>query len=288
MNDIRRRDREVFLQALGNPGRLMLTFLVLAILIPWISRFGISLYSGTFLFATLGILLWTSYNESLKSRFYSRHMAMLWEDVQDRSRRMRAAIKANRQNGVATVSELPESIRNVENTLYFALRRADIVAEEVHRSEGRLHPTVPLPSAANDPQAQALLQVADRNRAEYRQALAGVLASVERTEAQAMVFITTLDGLRVRILGHRLAGRPAEADSMDFLSSMAEAKMQLAAIDKALDELELIPFPKTIVTLPPDLPATIATSPAPTPHLTDPLEIKSYVGETDDPQTPNL
>jgi hypothetical protein len=69
------------------------------------------------------------------------------------------------------------------------------------------------------------------------------MGGVERTEAQAAVFTTTLDTLRMRMLGHRLAGRSPELAHTEFLQAMTEARMQLDSIDKALDELELTPFP---------------------------------------------
>lgn len=167
---------------------------------------------------------------------------------------MQKAIRLSRESGSGVFSELPQAVRRVDRNIYYALRRADILADEVIRSEGGTSMSRPSMSHAKDPQAQALLQMADRNVVEYNQALAGVWAAVERTEAQAMVFVTTLDGLRVRMLGHRLAARTVDIDNMDFLSTIAETKMQLSAIDQALEEIEMQPFPKMIAVMPPTPP----------------------------------
>jgi hypothetical protein len=142
--------------------------------------------------------------------------------------------------------DLPVTVQAVGSTLYFALRRADIVVREVTTSEGWLmavqHHTGPI---SPDQKAQELYRLADKNIAEYRQHYQTVMSGVERTEAQAAVFTTTLDTLRMRMLGHRLAGRSPELAHTEFLQAMTEARMQLDAIDKALDELELTPFPGT-------------------------------------------
>jgi len=82
-----------------------------------------------------------------------------------------------------------------------------------------------------------------------------VMAGVERTEAQAAVFTTTLDTLRMKMLSYRLVGKETESPTQDFLAALTEARMQLESIDKALDELELTPFPRT-VSIMPEVPAT--------------------------------
>jgi hypothetical protein len=105
---------------------------------------------------------------------------------------------------------------------------------------------------SHDPQAKELYRIADKNIAEYRGHLAGVMAGVQRTEAQSAVLMTTVDTLRMKMIGYRLIGRSPELSSREFLEAMQEAKMQLAAIDRALDELELTAFPKTIAVMPPE------------------------------------
>ena len=52
------------------------------------------------------------------------------------------------------------------------------------------------------------------------------------------------------MLGYRLVGKDTETPTQDFLAALTEARMQLDSIDKALDELDLTPFPKTISIMP--------------------------------------
>jgi hypothetical protein len=59
------------------------------------------------------------------------------------------------------------------------------------------------------------------------------------------------------MLGYRLVGRSPELSSQDFLEALNEAKLQLAAIDSALEELELGPYPTMIAAMPPPLPDDI-------------------------------
>jgi hypothetical protein len=99
-----------------------------------------------------------------------------------------------------------------------------------------------------------LYQLADRNIAEYRGHFAAVMAGVQRTEAQSAVFMTTLDSLRMKLIGYRLVGRSPEMANQEFLESIAEARAQLQAIDTALDELELGQYPPAMPTVPPPVP----------------------------------
>jgi hypothetical protein len=61
----------------------------------------------------------------------------------------------------------------------------------------------------------------------------------------------TLDTLRMKMLGYRLIGKSPEMPSQDFLEALHEAKLQLQAIDNALEELDLGHYPKQITVLPP-------------------------------------
>lgn len=80
------------------------------------------------------------------------------------------------------------------------------------------------------------------------------MAGVQRAEAQCAVFMTTLDTLRMQLIGHRLAARTPEMSSREFLEAMGEAKLQLQAIDQALEELDFRQFPTTITVMPPPMP----------------------------------
>jgi hypothetical protein len=53
----------------------------------------------------------------------------------------------------------------------------------------------------------------------------------------------------MKMLGYRLVGKTPEIPSQDFLEALSEAKLQLDAIDKALDELDLSLLPKTIAVI---------------------------------------
>ena len=69
--------------------------------------------------------------------------------------------------------------------------------------------------------------------------------------------MTTLDTLRMKMLGYRLVGRSPEVPSHDFLEALAEARAQLQSIDTALEELDLGHYPKTIAAIPPPIPQEV-------------------------------
>jgi hypothetical protein len=195
----------------------------------------------------LGYGVFKAWQGSLLDRFRHRRFKLLWENAQDRLKRLDAAMASLKRAEVADLKELPKTIEAVANGLYIALRRADAALSEVSQSEGFLlsQRDAP-PPAATDPQAAKLWEAAHLTQKEYRRLLAGLLGSVERTEAQAALFTATLDTLRVKTLGYRLVGRPVEAPSVEFLRDLAEARMQLDSIDKALEELEMTPFPNSV------------------------------------------
>lgn len=156
-----------------------------------------------------------------------------------------------RRHRLADFDELPKTIEKVAQNVYTALRRADIVFGELNKSEGALMHSMPrVPAGRPDAQTVELLRIADRNIAEYRQHYNGLMNTLHMTEAQAAVFATTLDTLRIKMLGYRLSDRRPATDNREFLESLTEARMQLDAIDQALVEIELTPFPKTITVLP--------------------------------------
>jgi hypothetical protein len=226
-----------------------------------VSGFGkIAVPAGELIF--LGILTITALDRSKMKRFDNKRFAGLWTSIQERQRRFHDAIKASRKANIAEFSELPKTIDSVAESLYLALRRADIVSSEVIKSEGALGHQFPVHThnVGNDPQAKELFRIADKNIAEYRSNFGAVMASVQRTEAQAAVFSTTLDNVRLKMLGYRLTGKQPSMSSQEFLETIAETKMQLRSIDMALDELELTPFPKTISVMP-DAPINLPMTP---------------------------
>ncbi len=240
--DITRRDRQVFTRELVRFGPMFLFVVVAA--------FNIGFFFSPPLFVFGGALVaWTiiaAHKRSVPKRFYNTKFLMMWTACKDRLQRFHAALAEAKKQGVPELQDLPRTVESVGETLYVALRRADIVLREVTTSEGWLmavqHHGGPI---SPDQKAQELYRLADKNIAEYRQNYKLVMSGVERTEAQAAVFTTTLDTLRMRMLGHRLAGRSPELAHTEFLQAMTEARMQLDSIDKALDELELTPFPGT-------------------------------------------
>ncbi|HTQ10894.1 MAG TPA: hypothetical protein VMI31_12535, partial [Fimbriimonadaceae bacterium] len=193
-----------------------------------------------------------AWSASVRKRFLNKRFQALWNGCQDRLARFEEVLKKLRREQIAELSEMPKTIRKVADSLYLALRRSDIIAHEVQSSEQGLYsgPAVwTLPS--QDPQSKELYRIADKNIAEYKQRLEAVMAGVQRTEAQSAVYMTTLDTLRMKMLGYRLVGKSPELSSHDFLEALSEAKLQLSAIDTALEELELGPYPKLIAAMPP-------------------------------------
>jgi hypothetical protein len=241
---IRRRDRQVFLREFFAPVRLIAVVIATGLLSGWTHN-GVAVFL-TFLTAlgANGVLAWFS---SKRLRFHDRHFLELWDGCLERHNRFRQVYERGKRRELAGISEMPNTIEGVQENVYRALRKADLIAHELAETEGDLgHLPHPHRETTRDRQSQELLQVADRNIAEYRQSLGNLMAGVQRTEAQAAVFMTTLDTLRMRMLGHRLVGRSPEMNSHEFLAAMTEAKLQLQSIDKALDELDLGLYPTRV------------------------------------------
>lgn len=265
MDEIRRLDRNLFLRELLAPLRIMGLFvsawlIYVAIFEPWVIHYFI--LRPTLPLAMAGWVSISAYNSSVQKRFRNPRFRQLWEGCKDRHLRFQDVLSKMRKEKVADLQELPKTIERVSDGLYCALRRADIISDEILRTEQGLQNSPPVWQAStNDAQSRELYRVADKNIAEYRQQFAGVMAGVQRTEAQSAVFMTTLDALRIKLLNYRMAGRSPEMGSAGFLSDLSEAKLQLRAIDQALEELELGPFPAMIAAMP--------TVPPPMPNLTE-------------------
>ena len=249
MEEIRRIDQQLFVKELLRARRL-------ALLLPVV---GLALISQTFnnpfvLGITAALICWygvSAWQESVRRRFISSAFAMRWAACQERLAAYEEVLKKLRKDQIADLREMPTTIRRIGESLYVALRKADIVAHEVAQSELKMKPPA-WSSGSNDPQSMALYQVADRNIAEYRAEFAAVMAGVHRAEAQSAVFITTLDSLRMKMLGYRLRGKKPEMPSHDFLEALAEARMQLQSIDSALEELDLGHYPRQISVVAPN------------------------------------
>jgi hypothetical protein len=183
-------------------------------------------------------------DQASKKKFISRRFAYLWSDCQDRLRRLSEELEKARSSGVPELTELPRTVGAVSETLYCALRRADVSEKEIGLSEGfRMHQPDLVPPHASDPEAVRLWRAAAKTSEEYQRIIRDIRGGIERTEAQANLFVQTLDSLRAQVLAHRLAGRKPEAESVELLRSLVEARMQLDSIGKALNELENTPFP---------------------------------------------
>lgn len=266
MEDIAKRDRFVLLREIFRWDRVLgylILFMVFASALsspmpmfpPKAVILGLCL-------AWAGITVRHAYKLHLDKRWHDGRYRDLWKACVDRRTRLNDALAKLKKSKIADLQELPRSADKLLSDIYTALRRADLVYHEVSQSENRTAP--PLLGGhtrfISDNQAQELFKVADRNIAEYSQQYRRVLAGVERSEAQAVVFATTLDTLRVRMLGYRLTGSSPEADTREFLNVVTEAKMQFQAIDQALEEIELTPFPETVVVSPSEKPATISNT----------------------------
>ena len=263
MEDIRREDRRLFIKELMQPSRMLILAPILFFGYLWSAsgpfdsgRWTAFTFAALFLCPLVyGVTAWTS---SERKRFRSKRMQALWAGCQDRLARFDEVLRKMRRDQVAELREMPKTIREVGSSIYAALRRADIIADEVQASERDMLSTPPTWEArTHDPQSKELYRLADKNIAEYRSHFAGVMAGVQRTEAQTAVYMTTLDTLRMKMIGYRLVGRSPELSSQDFLEALAEARAQLEAIDHALEELDLSNYPKQISVVPPPIPEDI-------------------------------
>jgi hypothetical protein len=249
--DIRNADRQIFWREVGRPNRIqtqILYLVFLGILVTASAPPLVIVSLGLF-----GVLLHVGFAASAakKRRFLNSRFSYLWNGCRERWESFNAESVKLRRADIANFEEMPQTVRDLAMNLYTALRRADILYEEVIRSEGtdRIRPGIPSVTPT-DPQAVELYRLAEKNLIEYRANYSELMAGIQRTEAQATVFITTLDSLRVKLLGYRLVGKSPSLNSEHFLSALAEARAQLSAIDRALDELDLSHYPKTIAVVP--------------------------------------
>ncbi|MBS1707028.1 MAG: hypothetical protein JST40_14275 [Armatimonadetes bacterium] len=254
MNEVERRNRELYIKELLNPARLLAGILNIIALywcvVGWLDGLqflaGFSAFMGLIFLGTLGMLGYGAITAARRRFFTHKHLESAWRSAEERMVRFRQAVKDLRKEQIADLSEMPTTIERVSDQLYYSLRRADLVLTEIDKSEGRYNaamlPPPPPIAPASDRTVSELYQIADKNIAEYKRNFAAVISGVQRTEAQAAVFTTTLDNLRLKMLGYRLTGRQPEISKNEFFTALGEAKLQLEAIDKALDELEINPF----------------------------------------------
>jgi len=250
MEDIRRQDRLLFRRELLRVGPLIVTALA-AWSLGFLFHFAGVAWAIGGVVAPIVVHVYAAWNRGVRARFRNRRYEAMWNSVKDRLERFEDVLTKMRKEQIADLQEMPRTIRNVATSIYAALRRADMISHEVFETErGVLHQPPAWQAAGVDPQATELYRVADKNIAEYRQHYAAVMAGVQRAEAQSAVFMTTVDSLRMKMIGYRLVGRQPELSSDEFLTAMAEAKLQLQAIDQALEELDFRQFPQMIAAIP--------------------------------------
>jgi hypothetical protein len=252
--EIRKADQRIFWRAFLRPNRIILHVLFLLLCSMIASASGIFPIVIGLTFSSI-----VHYNRAdaaaKRKRFINSRFSSLWNGCRERFESFEEGIRKLKRADIAQFQELPDTVRDLAMTIYNALRRADILFEEVLQSEGvdRVRPGVPM-FKPTDPQAQELYRIAEKNLGEYRGHYNELMAGIQRTEAQSTVFMTTLDNLRVKMLGYRLIGKNPSLNSEEFLSVLAEARAQLSAIDQALDELDLSHYPKTVAVVPPAVP----------------------------------
>lgn len=254
MTDVRRLDRKAFGRELRRPSRWV-NLGLLALLAYLLSLAAGDLrvpVFGALLAGCIGYFFLRAWEDSKRNRFFSKRYEALWNGCRDRIRRFEEVLRDVKRDQKVMLAEMPDTIRGVGQSVYVALRRADFVAADVHRTENEILSQPPVwVGQSNDPQARELYRIADKNIAEYRGHFSAVMAGVQRSEAQAAVFMTTLDTIRMKLIGHRLTGRDVEISSQEFLEAITEARLQLQAIDTALEELDFSTFPRTISIIPP-------------------------------------
>jgi len=256
MDEIRKQDLKVFLREVFSLPRLLATGCLIVLIGAMLrldqASFATWMRASIYWLIILSVSGMTAYNASLRNRFINPRYREMWLGCQDRLARFNEVLKRLRKEQIADLREMPATVKRIAESLYVALRKADMISNEVLKTERNLYSAPPAWTAApTDPQSKELYRIADKNIAEYRQQYAGVMAGVERAEAQSAVYMTTLDTLRMRLLGYRLVGKSPEMPSHDFLEALTEAKLQLQAIDSALEELDLGQYPKQISVLPP-------------------------------------
>lgn len=241
MNDIQRMDQALLRKAFLRPARLFNVLLGLAAV--WaVWSMSSSLPFAVFTASAFGFFFMHKvFQDYERSKFRYPRFALMWDVVQDRRRRLTKALRMMKKDGHVELEILPKTINEVADTVYAALRRADAIQQEFDNSESRAG--VPVHRGFNAPEvvdehAKELYRLADKNIAEYMRRRNGVLATIQRCEAQSAVFTTTLDSLRMHVLGIRLTDRNPNVSHQEFVDALQLAKEQLAAVDLALTEMD--------------------------------------------------
>ncbi len=246
MDEIRRADAKNLLRRLLSPGRLLV--LLAAGYLGWLpisSGQGIWQLGVVFWAIGLGYYVYSVREDFLRNRFVNQEHGQLWEIIRDRLARLRKAIQQAPGHIKPGIQEVPKTVERTGKNLYESLRRADIVKAEIVKSEGAGGiSSLPFQARIADGETNELYVLADKNVAEYRKHYDFINAKVTRTEGQCALFISALDTLRVQLLGYRLTSKEPKVSNQEFVSTVREVQLQLDAINKALDELDLEPLPR--------------------------------------------
>ena len=255
MYDYKREDQRLFLKELTHP------MVAMALVVCTVGFFmGLGVAGGGFkpqislvMLGVVGGLLRYAFTQAGLKRFRSKRFESVWKGILDRTGRFNEVLKKFRGENLGQLKEMESNIFKTQEILYAALRRADYITGEFHQTEANA-PVAVWDAKTKDAQSTELYKIADKNIAEYRSQVTALTASVERTEAQSAVFMTTVDALRIKMLNHRLAGLGA-IDNREFLGMLADARIQLDTIDKAIEEINLSAYP---LDLPPPVPTDAA------------------------------
>ncbi len=254
MHDLEEIDKKLYEKELKRqwPRFVLIAVFVLLAAIGW--------QEAPIPFIFVGLAAYTSWVAIHKARkstqsklFHNPYFELRWTECKDRVERFTAMMKTVPQTRSGTLTEIPKTIERVRDELYQTLRMADLIAHELHKSEGvqytdpnsystaiRAHGYVP------DQQSNELWVAADKNRAEYKKRLQGVQMSIVRSDAQVEVFITAMDALRLNLMGLKLTKKKDDGSSNALLTSLAEVKLQMASISAALDELDFGIYPTLV------------------------------------------
>lgn len=237
MYDYKEEDKKLFIQELLVPWRMMVA--LAAIAFPFMSQNGAGIVITAIVWAGLARF---AFNESTLKRFKSKRFSALWKGILDRSDRLDTVLKGFRGERLGNLNEMEDNIKRTQESLYRSLRRADYITREYLHTEANAAPPI-WNHGTQDSQSRELYQMADKSIAEYKLLRQNLMGSVDRTEAQCAVFMTTVDVLRMKMLNHRLSGTDASVPMNEFLSTLAEARLQLDTIDRALEEINFDAYP---------------------------------------------
>jgi hypothetical protein len=245
MIDPQKRARDVFIAECFSPaliGQGVIIMVIMFIIGPAARMAPIeaALLGGILVAGYVGI---KAYFQSIPKRWYHPRFRTLSENCADRFKRFEVALSQLHSSSKAEFSDLPETVKKVATNLQNSIKHADAVLNELGKNEADIRNQATTWQAnTRDKDATQMYQAADQNIAQYRQLYDGIMAQVSRTEAQAAVFITTLDSLRIRMMSYQLASGPRGMATQEFMSLMRESQAQLETIDRTLEDIELSPL----------------------------------------------